>query len=288
MKMLPFPRLRPWQWWGIAGLISVGVLCNWISSELSNAFGRHPWSHILIGFLCVVAAMFILAWLIEYRRKVFGTDCIEVVQGSGGGHCLIMFVSTQTKPGYSGHTGALILEFTGKTKDEQNGRVKLTGNLRGDVEVMRETNPSWNWAPLLRGILPHLYPRRTLRLVYLIGSVKGSVQELRACKQLIETYLIPFDIPSENVVTHPEGVPFEDHNRLIDALNQALASAKERFRDLRERDIVIDITGGQKPTSIAGASVTLNRDVYIQYVQTLYPFDVIKYAVRKKEPVDMH
>jgi hypothetical protein len=103
MKTLPFPQLRRWQWWGIAGVILVAVLCNWVSSQLSDAFVHHPWRHITAGLLCVVAAIIILAWLIEYRRKLFGTDCIEVVQGSGGGHCLIMFVSTQTKPGYSGH-----------------------------------------------------------------------------------------------------------------------------------------------------------------------------------------
>ena len=130
--------------------------------------------------------MVILAWLIEYRRKLFGTDCIEVIQGSGGGHCLIMFVSTQTKPSYSGHTGTFMLEFAGKTRDDRNGRVKLKGSLREDVEAMRETNPVWNWAPLLRGILPHLDPRQTLRLVYLIGSAKGSAQELEVCKQLID------------------------------------------------------------------------------------------------------
>jgi hypothetical protein len=113
---------------------------------------------------------------------------------------------------------------------------------------MRETNPVWNWAPLLRGILPHLEPQQMLRLVYLIASSKDSGQELKVCKQLIETYLTPFKIPAENVVAHPVGVPFEDQNCLIDA---------------PERDIVIDITGGQKPTSIAGASVTLNRNVYI-------------------------
>jgi hypothetical protein len=52
-----------------------------------------------------------------------------------------------------------------------------------------------------------------------------------------------------------------------------------------EQDIVIDITGGQKTTSIAGAVVTFNSQVTFQYVQTDDPYDVLIYDVVVRMPV---
>jgi hypothetical protein len=49
-------------------------------------------------------------------------------------------------------------------------------------------------------------------------------------------------------------------------LRQVIEAAKNEH--LADRDIMIDVTGGQKTASIAGASVTLNNDVVFQYVQT--------------------
>jgi hypothetical protein len=39
-------------------------------------------------------------------------------------------------------------------------------------------------------------------------------------------------------------------------------------RPLSENEIIIDVTGGLKPTSIAGAAMTLSRNVTFQYVHT--------------------
>jgi hypothetical protein len=48
----------------------------------------------------------------------------------------------------------------------------------------------------------------------------------------------------------------------------------ETFRrelDDEEDDIVIDFTGGQKPTSVAAVAITFNRKVRAQYVDTNHP-----------------
>ncbi|MBZ0108767.1 MAG: hypothetical protein K8F52_08850 [Candidatus Scalindua rubra] len=42
---------------------------------------------------------------------------------------------------------------------------------------------------------------------------------------------------------------------------------------------MIDITSGQKPTSIVGASMTFNREIKAQYVSTNQPWDVLSYDV---------
>ncbi len=46
-----------------------------------------------------------------------------------------------------------------------------------------------------------------------------------------------------------------------------------------EEDIIIDVTGGQKTTSIAGAVITLNSQVSFQYVQTNEPYKIMAYDV---------
>jgi hypothetical protein len=53
---------------------------------------------------------------------------------------------------------------------------------------------------------------------------------------------------------------------------------------MNERDIIIDVTGGFKTTSIAGASITFNSQVTFQYVQTLPPNEVYAYDVVYQPP----
>jgi hypothetical protein len=43
--------------------------------------------------------------------------------------------------------------------------------------------------------------------------------------------------------------------------------------------IMIDFTGGQKVTSVVAASVTFNRTIKAQYVQTNAPHQVISYDI---------
>ncbi|MCX8018379.1 MAG: hypothetical protein N2690_10835, partial [Rhodocyclaceae bacterium] len=62
----------------------------------------------------------------------------------------------------------------------------------------------------------------------------------------------------------PGNVDFEDLSSSVVALRLAIQSC-----GAKPRDIVIDVTGGQKTASIAGALVTLdNRDLIFQYVPT--------------------
>ena len=62
------------------------------------------------------------------------------------------------------------------------------------------------------------------------------------------------------------GWDFEDFNALIDGLYGFIAVMSKQ--GIAENQIILDVTGGQKPTSIAAASITINREVVIQYIQT--------------------
>ncbi len=61
-----------------------------------------------------------------------------------------------------------------------------------------------------------------------------------------------------------EGVHFELAGPLVDALHRCYGALAAR--NVRGRDVVVDITGGQKPATVAGAVIALNEGRRFQYV----------------------
>ena len=114
----------------------------------------------------------------------------------------------------------------------------------------------------------------SLEHVYLVGSKgdTGSFKDLNKAKAFIGKYL-----NNIKIIKHDRAVDFENFDMLVKALEKAILLLKKH--DLSERDIVIDVTGGHKTTSIAGAMITINSVVTFQYVQTLPPFKVWGYDV---------
>jgi hypothetical protein len=141
-----------------------------------------------------------------------------------------------------------------------------------------------NWQQLLRGISIHLNDD-TLKCVYIIGSSgkktsKGSYNQIDYAKELIGYFLKDKD----NIVAYQKPVDFEDLNELNRTINSV---AKELLaRGYSEEDIIIDVTGGQKTTSIAGAMITLSSNITFQYVQTGDDNKVLQYDVYFHNPFD--
>jgi hypothetical protein len=61
-------------------------------------------------------------------------------------------------------------------------------------------------------------------------------------------------------------VDYEDARAAKDAVDSGYAALLQG--GLNARDILVDITAGQKPTTIAGAAVALAEDRRFQYVST--------------------
>ena len=62
---------------------------------------------------------------------------------------------------------------------------------------------------------------------------------------------------------------FEDvHEIFNEIINKIQEIGKKEGKKIKEHEMAIDITGGQKPISIAGALATLNRKTRIIYVNT--------------------
>lgn len=170
------------------------------------------------------------------------------------------------------------VSFTSDPFSVKVGDVMLSsGDL--DIDINRLQGTRWPWQQLMRGLKPHA---EKLKCVYLIGSTgeKGSHVSLGFAAKFIKVYL-------ENVLIeiHPEAVDFEKFDQLRSAIEQGahMMTAGE-FR-IDEEDVIIDVTGGFKTASIAGAVVTLNRSLAFQYVQTYAPFDVIEYDLEIRSPV---
>lgn len=139
-----------------------------------------------------------------------------------------------------------------------SGVVPVTGDLDADVKALQGTN--WAWQQMLRGLQPH---RRTLRFVYLIGSADTHPYLPRAAA-LLRAYLPT--LPSERIRCHPHPTPFDEVESMMGEYREAIAFLKRQ--GVRESQITIDVTGGLKPTSVAGAMMTVSTGVVFQYVHT--------------------
>lgn len=171
--------------------------------------------------------------------------------------------------------------------------VRLEGkSLVQDIKALN--GAKWNWQQLMRGLEPHIY---SLEAVYVIGSKdteepdpktgimkvnKGSYGDISNAHNIVEKYCTNNPKP----LKYGQVVNFENFEELQAAITKGIEELRQ-VCGIDERDIIIDVTGGQKTTSIAGAVVTLNRDISFQYVQTNYPYGVWEYDLAMRTPVSI-
>ncbi|MDB4948546.1 MAG: hypothetical protein JWM27_1195 [Gemmatimonadetes bacterium] len=154
--------------------------------------------------------------------------------------------------------------------------VPLTGDVETDDRALVAAGVRWRWQQLLRGLAPH---RSKVSHLYLIGSKgdPGSFDALDDAKSLILHYARDADVHK-----HLEAVDFEDLNALTIAIRTGVRAHMKA--GLALSDIMIDVTGGPKTASIAGAIFTLNSNVTFQYVQTNKPFKPREYDLELSVP----
>lgn len=192
----------------------------------------------------------------------------------------------------------LVLFLSSLQKDiEESGGIPsllhLTNDIDADIgrmEAFKRSNRPWSWEMPLRAIRYHLGTLETVTLVCSRESICQAGLFLNICARYDRFKNLSFSLlartgrrlrlHSVTEASFPcshEGFDFESFDELSRAIWQLLRKfgKKGYFED----DIMIDITGGQKPTSIVGASVTFNRRVKAQYIQTNSPWDVLSYDV---------
>jgi hypothetical protein len=279
----PSRRRGLWDWFARIPLIQLALIgitavsTNWLATATQEMIEpphslRHEIFYAL--FYAVVFAVCSI-WLYTTRARLFGARNLRQIPVQPT-PVLLMFLSTQSPGGFSAaSTWPLHLP----PENPANSDVILSGaDLAGDVAGMRAKNPKWNWAPILRAIAAH---RTALERIYLIGSADiqgkaGSWMEFALCETIIKHYRPHVEVlfPRKG---EPgcDGIDFENFEQIHRYVARIVHS--EERRGIKHRQITIDITGGQKPTSIAGAAATLNLQTVCQYVQTSRPYDVFSY-----------
>lgn len=162
--------------------------------------------------------------------------------------------------------------------------ISLTGAFTEDLALLMRhketTGRFWSWEMPLRGISHHA---ESLKSIFLICSPQSIVQadkfmallyRYRKSGQLAATVYVAerqedaYAISQANgPIAGSHGIDFENLEQIkkaIDAVIGHLVTAG----NAASHDLIVDITGGQKVTSIVAASMTFNREIPMQYVQT--------------------
>lgn len=223
---------------------------------------------VLITVLCVLAFILFFLGLYRYRNDFRSVHLYSLQQGQAvkPHQCVIFFVSPPV----------ITPLFASEEAGVRVGDLEL-GGLSLDDDIGRLDASMWRWQQMLRGLKPHC-ECETVRQVWLIGSVdsgqgpseQGSFRSLAAASSLLQRYC-----PWAQVRQYAVAVPFEDFNRLKHALEDVINGLLRS--GFGSEDIVVDVTGGQKTTSIAGAAVTLGSRVTFQYVQPHAPNNVLSF-----------
>ncbi|GAX62156.1 hypothetical protein SCALIN_C28_0360 [Candidatus Scalindua japonica] len=192
----------------------------------------------------------------------------------------------------------LFLSNLPKDLEESDGvpdNLQLSQNIDKDLEKIEKLKKGalplrWAWEMPLRAIQHHQKKLKTLTLVCSKESISqvnlfAKIFERYRFNNLDKIYLLAqkqgkpllVDMFSEKDIADLNGFNFQS----FDELSQAMWFLMRKFRKYKysESQIMIDITSGQKPTSIVGASMTFNRVIKAQYVSTNQPWDVLSYDV---------
>ena len=227
-----------------------------------------------------------------------------------GSRALILFVSTPNIVPAVANDPAKEGFHVELRKPDGSSLGRLAGvSAAQDSRTLDEKNVRWNWQQLLRAVEPHHH----LDAVWLIGSQdaegytppkrpdggrldlvpghvpkpdsgRGSADYLPACAVFLRRYL---GAAGDHVDVQPasKNVNFENFNGLVEVVRGLLHGP---LKDVARDRILLDVTRGQKVTSIAGAALTLGNELRFQYVQTGKPFKAVRYDLMPEKVPSPH
>ena len=277
-------RLFPWGLF----LLASGALftLSWcVASSERCLVGKGGWEAGLSALVSL--GLFLIFSLAAYwvRHTFHGVRSIaHHPSGEQPKVSLVFCVSTQPHELQQQKNGSLLLQIKNREGEvtaniplgvkEHSPKRSSAQIIRADIEALDKLPFFWNWQQLLRGLEPHL---ETVRHIHLIGSAGtgGSHRQLTDCRRLLSCYVDPEKVTFHN--DHP-AQDFENFRQLADLFDRVIRQDRDTCK-VADRDIAIDITGGLKPVSVAGAMATLNNDVAVQYVQTNPPKQAYLYQL---------
>ncbi len=237
---------------------------GWVPTKYSPIFNN-------ILYKIITTAVFLyLLYRVGYRIRQIGESFLQVQTLSRfecipRPHIIVPLSSPQESNVKTFNQFPFDLELK-----KNNQLIRLTGEIDTDIELMK----GWNWQQLFRSLRHH---RGVLQSVCLISSSGsgGSCSYSETAERLIRSYF-----PEVTLEVFPESVDFEDLEVMINSFHSAIKRITKEGH--RQSSIIIESTFGTKITSIAAASVTMDREnenVAFQYIQTREPYKAVEYNV---------
>lgn len=277
--------------WTLALGFLAAVLLHWTAigteehiRERFHDLIRSPFFYAPCGLATLLGSYLVWARVERHRhlrdlaRHFHANRAAQLTAGERRCDCLICFLSPQ-KP--------VLL----KERPAINGPMRLGDgaapcflqreSMAADISALANSPfAGWNWEPLLRSLRDH---RQTVRSVYLLGSEgdKGSYREAEVARDFLRGY---FPESQLAVQVWDKPLPFEDVEHLEAALRELIENVAAGGIPLDR--ICVDVTGGQKTTSVAGVLATLKTPVLNQYVQPGGNRKVLVYDLRFESPLE--
>jgi hypothetical protein len=203
------------------------------------------------------------------------------------------FTTRQLKPMQAGQRPVLIMPLSFVRSLCIPSFVTISTDLKHDLEQLAAHKQEqyrqgksridfWSWEQTLRGIYHNVQNDGPLSHLILLGSKESAHQLLFFITKVLQHYtvlkhiriqlylndtlnLLEFD-PAIPTLQEQHGFDFEDFDGLTHAFGNLLEKLGEE--GVSTNDIQIDVTGGQKPTSIVASAVTFLSNASNQYVST--------------------
>ncbi|HOP06584.1 MAG TPA: hypothetical protein PLF13_04750 [candidate division Zixibacteria bacterium] len=290
-----FEKATPW----FLAVLAI-VFAHWAATTTESYILGHVTEHVaqsawpMIGAWALLVA--VVALIYHSRDKIFHphTRFVRGDEPEKRRH-LILFLSNFEDHEKAGEwTTPGIPDTFSPTGDLMKDLERLSAE-KDKIEKAGGRSKLWKWEMPLRGIAYHV---GILESVTVICSPE-SLNQIDWFKNLIGKYQGPggtlsqisFEVLarqgkkwariglSDNRPANAEGINFEEFEDLSLGIIWLLEKITSRKGKLRENDIMVDFTGGQKVTSVVAAAITFNREIDTQYVSTRNPWNVRSYDI---------
>lgn len=263
-----------YPWAGILSLCAMIVTGHLVAIGLNGEALFSHWFPLLedcrLLTLAGMIVIFIYSFIYFYNNlpRLFGVRSLSRTECEPRRAMILLLSKPNLRPEEDTFDFPLTLRSTGE-------QATLKGD-RLNEDIAELDKVWWNWQHLLRAILPHL---SKLQHVFIIGSdgENGSQKDVEHARKVIKQYCSSADVKATE-----KGVDFENFYDLVECLQKTIDEYLKN--ELEEDDITIDVTGGLKTASIAGAAATLNRHVRFQYITTTPPYRCWSYDIGYQPP----
>ena len=280
-------ELAPWLS-GALVAVSVGVLSNGLHESLQAWLGGIPLPRRLLVSSGGSLLVFVLgAWALYRSRGMLYAPRTRYMTNESPekrGHLVIFLSHLRTDREKFADGVPMGIQVSGDLEADLAELVRLK-----DRPAKEETRIQWSWEMPLRAIRHHVGKLRTLVIVcseesiQQIGWFVAILRKYPALASLSVWAAVKADddradfVSETSALLRRRGWNFEAFDDLSRAVLEVIRFLGQQ--GIREKEIMIDFTGGQKVTSVVAAAVTFNRPTKTQYVQTNYPYRVISYDI---------